>query len=172
MFSTNSAIAAFKKANTQAEEAVRELQRDGFDMKKVSIVGMRTDVLIAEADSNLCGAYERMLAGSGLLVETAADGLDCWSKRRARCPDSLMIDMDLLWGGSDGVLARLREDSNVEVRPEVFVTGDESPEILSQRAGIAVGRCFQKPLEMSAVLDSICDAFSSEDEITFLGVRV
>ena len=133
---------------------------------------MRTDVLIAEADTNLCGAYERMFAGSGLLVETAADGLDCWSKLRARCPDALMIDVDLLWGGSDGVLARLREDSDEAVSPEIFVTGDAPPEILSKRAGVAVGRCFQKPLEISAVLDSICNAFSSDAEITFLGVRV
>ena len=133
---------------------------------------MRTDVLIAEADASLCGAYERMFAGSGLLVETAADGLDCWSKLQARCPDALMIDVDLLWGGSDGVLARLREDSIEAVSPEVFVTGDEPPEILSRRAGVAVRRCFQKPLAMAAVLDSICDVFSSDTQTTLLGVRV
>ncbi len=133
---------------------------------------MRTDVLIADADASLCGAYERMFAGSGLLVETAADGLDCWSKLRARCPDALMIDVDLLWGGSDGVLARLREDSDEALSPEIFVTGDEPPEILSRRAGVAVGRCFQKPLEMGTVLNSICDAFSTDAEITLLGVRV
>jgi DNA-binding response OmpR family regulator len=128
--------------------------------------------LIAEADANLCGAYERMFAGSGLLVETAVDGLDCWFKLQARCPDALMIDMDLLWGGSDGVLARLREDSDQAVNPEVFVTGDEPPDVLSIRAGVALGRCFQKPLEMRTVLNSICDVFSSDAEITLLGVRV
>ena len=133
---------------------------------------MRTDVLIAETDTKLCAAYERMLSGSGLLVETAVDGLDCWSKLRARRPDALMIDVDLLWGGSDGVLARLREDSDEAVSPEVFVTGDDPPEILSSRAGVAVGRCFQKPLVMGAILNSICDAFSSDAEITLLGVRV
>ena len=168
MLNENLAVAPFEKR----EEGDEKHQNNDVNMKQSSVVVMRTDVLIAEADAKLCVAYERMLAGSGLLIETAVDGLDCWSKLRARCPDALMIDMDLLWGGSDGVLARLREDSNVEVRPEVFVTGDESPEILSRRAGVAVGRCFQKPLEMSAVLDSICDAFSSEAEIALLGVRV
>ena len=133
---------------------------------------MRTDVLIAEADSNLCGVYERMFAGSGILVETAADGLDCWSKLQTRCPDALMIDVDLLWGGSDGVLARLREDSNEAVNPEVFVMGDDSPEVLSRRVGISATRCFQKPLEISEVLNSICDVFSVDPEITLLGVRV
>ena len=121
---------------------------------------MRMDVLIAEADTNLCGFYERLFAGSGLRVETAADGLDCWTKLRATSPDALMVDIDLLWGGSDGVLARLREDSHVSAPPEIFVTGDESPEVLSSRAGIPVSRCFQKPLEIGIVLNSICDVFS------------
>ena len=35
---TNSVVAVFQ-SHDQAEEAVRELQKDGFDMKKLSIVG-------------------------------------------------------------------------------------------------------------------------------------
>ena len=37
MSKTNSVVAVFK-SHTQAEEAIRELQKDGFDMKKLSIV--------------------------------------------------------------------------------------------------------------------------------------
>ena len=122
---------------------------------------MKTDLLIAEPDAKLCGNYELMFAESGLLVETATDGLDCWSKIRTRCPDALLVDMDLLWGGSDGVLARLREDSDAADAPEIFVTGDDSPEILSKRAGIDVTRCFQKPVEIKMVLNSMCNVFAT-----------
>jgi uncharacterized membrane protein len=38
MFETNSVVAIYE-THTQAEEAVKELQRSGFDMKKMSIVG-------------------------------------------------------------------------------------------------------------------------------------
>ena len=38
MSNTNSVVAVFA-SHDQAENAVRELQRDGFDMKKLSIVG-------------------------------------------------------------------------------------------------------------------------------------
>ena len=38
MAATNSAVAVFH-THAKAEEAVRELQRSGFDMKKLSIVG-------------------------------------------------------------------------------------------------------------------------------------
>ena len=129
---------------------------------------MGTDILIAEADTKLCGTYKHMFDGSGLLVETAADGLDCWTKLRASSPDALMIDVNLLWGGSDGVLARLREDSDGEAYPEVFVMGDDPPGCSLGRVGIAAERCFRKPLEMGTVVDSICDVFASDEEITFL----
>ena len=35
---TNSVVAVFESHGT-AEEAIRQLQKDGFDMKKLSIVG-------------------------------------------------------------------------------------------------------------------------------------
>jgi uncharacterized membrane protein len=38
MSKTNSVVAVFQ-SHDQAEEAIRELQKDGFDMKKLSIVG-------------------------------------------------------------------------------------------------------------------------------------
>ena len=38
MFNTNSVVAVFE-SHDQAEDAIRELQKDGFDMKKLSIVG-------------------------------------------------------------------------------------------------------------------------------------
>ena len=38
MSNTNSVVAVFE-SHDQAEEAIRELQKDGFDMKKLSIVG-------------------------------------------------------------------------------------------------------------------------------------
>ncbi len=38
MSCTNSVVATFKN-HAQAEEAIRDLQQDGFDMKKLSIVG-------------------------------------------------------------------------------------------------------------------------------------
>ena len=38
MLKTNSVVALFN-LHTQAEEAVKQLQQDGFDMKKLSIAG-------------------------------------------------------------------------------------------------------------------------------------
>jgi uncharacterized membrane protein len=48
---TNSVVAIFA-SHTQAEEAVRELQKDGFDMKMLSIVGKDY-----HTDENVVGYY-------------------------------------------------------------------------------------------------------------------
>jgi len=58
MFSTNSVVASFK-SHEEAEEAIRELQQDGFDMKKLSIVGKD-----AHTEEHVVGYYtsgDRML---------------------------------------------------------------------------------------------------------------
>jgi CRISPR/Cas system type I-B associated protein Csh2 (Cas7 group RAMP superfamily) len=51
MSNTNSVVAVFE-SHEQAEDAIRELQKDGFDMKKLSIVG--TDV---HTDEHVVGYY-------------------------------------------------------------------------------------------------------------------
>lgn len=117
---------------------------------------MRTGLLIAEGDTELRGMYCRLSSALGLHVEAAADGLECWTKMRAHRPDALVVDMEIRWGGSDGVLACLREDSDSAAALAIFVTGDDRPEVLSRRFGIPLGQCFQKPFRFSTLLDSVC----------------
>ena len=117
---------------------------------------MRTDLLIAEADTTLRDAYESLFGKLGIQVETAADGLECWKTLQRRNPDVLVLDMDMPWGGGEGVLARLKEDCEESLNPAIFLTGVDSPQVLSSRYGIAVGSCFQKPFRPSELLESVC----------------
>jgi hypothetical protein len=62
--SKNNSVVAIYKSHTEAEEAVKELQRSGFDMKKLSIVGR--DV---HTDEHVIGYYnagDRMKFWGGL----------------------------------------------------------------------------------------------------------
>jgi uncharacterized membrane protein len=69
MSATNSAVAVFQ-SHAKAEEAVRELQKNGFDMKKLSIVGKDY-----HTDEHVVGYYN------------AGDRMMYWGKAGA------------LWGG-------------------------------------------------------------------------
>src|SRR3954470_3018199 len=70
-------------------------------------------VLIADPDQLLVASYREFLAGEGFEVATAADGLDCMAKLRSFAPDVLVLEPAQLWGGGDGVLARLREEADL-----------------------------------------------------------
>ena len=74
MTKTNSVVAIYE-THTQAEEAVKELQRSGFDMKKMSIVGKDY-----HTDENVVGYYN------------AGDRMKYWGKQGA------------FWGGLWGML--------------------------------------------------------------------
>jgi len=74
MLETNSVVAIYG-AHAQAEEAVKELQRSGFDMKKMSIVGKDY-----HTDENVVGYYN------------AGDRMKYWGKQGA------------FWGGLWGML--------------------------------------------------------------------
>jgi hypothetical protein len=75
MMTKNSAIVAIYKSHSEAEIAVKELQRSGFDMKKLSIVGRDY-----HTDENVVGYYN------------AGDRMKYWGKAGA------------FWGGIWGLL--------------------------------------------------------------------
>ena len=141
-------------------------------MREMRSKKMKTDLLIAEANTNLRELYERFFGEMGIRVETAFDGLECWAKLLEFAPDVLVLDMDLLWGGGDGVLARLRNDRDEKLSPTVFITGFDSPISMSRRFGIAIENCLQKPFEPGELLESVCAFVDADAAITFLGYPV
>lgn len=122
---------------------------------------MHTDLLIADADAELRELYERLSFILHCHVETAADALDCWHKLRRLSPDVLLIDVQIPWGGGDGVVFRLREDLQGAALPIVFVTGTDPPEILSRQTGVPAVQCFQKPFRLSTLLECIGSAVAA-----------
>lgn len=83
----------------------------------------RTSVLVASANATLQTAARRFLARYHAHVETAATGLDCVEKLRQSPPELLLVDDDLLWGGMDGVVAHIREETIPQ--PTVIVISEK-----------------------------------------------
>jgi two-component system phosphate regulon response regulator PhoB len=111
---------------------------------------MKQAVLIAESDTELSEAYQRFLVRHGYAVETAAHGLDCLEKLRRTTPAAVVLDLELLWGGSDGVLAWLRDE------------GPQVPVILTATAGNTANDIeppaaafLPKPFALKALLESV-----------------
>jgi DNA-binding response OmpR family regulator len=87
-------------------------------------------VLVVDQERYLRQRYEILLASHGYDVRTAASGLDCLDKLRWFAPDVLILDLHVLWGGGEGVLAAMRDDGCLEQVP-VLLTMMASSEIVT-----------------------------------------
>ena len=116
---------------------------------------MRPVVLVTNGNAELCQIYSRFLAKRGYEVETSTDGLDCLAKLRRLRPAALVLDQELRWGGSDGVLACLREESQMPWVPVVLTTTASSSELLSELLEPPVVQCLEQPFPLTALLESV-----------------
>jgi CheY-like chemotaxis protein len=113
---------------------------------------MKAHVLLASTDKYLTETVRRFCASCGYEIDTALGGLECLTKLRRRPPAALVLDIELPWGGGDGVLAQLREDVNTRLVPVVLVSGAASFEPLSTRVIPPVVGFFQKPVPLAGLL--------------------
>ena len=96
------------------------------------------DAILLIADNNVRRRSElrHFFSSSGILVATAADGLECLATLLALEPDVLVIALEIPWGGGDGVIALVNEGLPIGRNPFVLVIGDAPAETLSARAGV------------------------------------
>ncbi|QDV35224.1 response regulator [Tautonia plasticadhaerens] len=112
---------------------------------------MPAQLLVAESDSVLRGLYAAYFRAIGFEVETADDGLRCLDLLREDRHDALVIDMDLRWGGGDGVLSWLAGDESHRPRA-VVALGSSTPAELSLLLGLPERDCLQKPAHASSLV--------------------
>ncbi|MGE5191332.1 MAG: response regulator [Deltaproteobacteria bacterium] len=79
-------------------------------------------LLATDADPYMRQIYHQYFPNFGFEIATASDGVDCLSAMREFHPDALVLDLELLWGGAEGVLADLRENSQAPPIPVVLTT--------------------------------------------------
>ncbi len=112
---------------------------------------MKQTMLIADGDAELCDVYRRFSTERGYEVETSADGLDCVRKLRQVTPAVLVLDLELPWGGGDGVLGWLREEPQFLPSRVVLTSAEASAYILDSLASPPV-ETLTKPFPLSALL--------------------
>jgi chemosensory pili system protein ChpA (sensor histidine kinase/response regulator) len=125
---------------------------------------MKPALLIVEGDATLCAIYQKYLTDHGYEVETARDGLSCLAKLRQAMPAVLVLDRELHWGGGDGVLAWLREQSLPSEVPVVLTsTGVGS---LDGAIDIKppVVKFLPKPFTLTELLNSVRAAVAKQED--------
>jgi two-component system phosphate regulon response regulator PhoB len=119
---------------------------------------MKPTLLIADGDAELCDIYRRIITERGYHVETAVDGLDCMAKLRRVKPAAVVLDLELPWGGGDGVLAWLREDKAASGAAVILTaTAARSIDALMVSEPPVVGY-LHKPFALPALLEKVRSA--------------
>jgi DNA-binding response OmpR family regulator len=112
-------------------------------------------VLIADPDESLQASYREALAREGFEVATATDGLDCMAKLRSFAPDVLVLEPAQLWGGGDGVLARMGEEADVPPAKVLVLSDRRDLDRLGREASLAIGEYQIKPVLPDRLVERI-----------------
>jgi two-component system OmpR family response regulator len=123
---------------------------------------MKPTLLLAEGDAELCDIYRRFLTQRGYEVETASDGLDCLEKLRRLRPTAVVLDRELRWGGGDGILAWLREESTRFVVPVVLTATTSTPAGIAEDIKPPVVTFLSKPFTLTELLESVRAAVANK----------
>ncbi len=112
---------------------------------------MNRTMLIAEGDAEVCDLYRRFSTQRGYQVETSLDGLDCVRRLRRATPNVLVLNLELHWGGGDGVLGWLREEPQFLPEKVVLTWAETSAHILKRLILPPVVKPLAKPFPLSAL---------------------
>jgi len=116
---------------------------------------MKPTLLIADRDPQFSDLLQNFLSGRGYKVEAASDGLECVAKLQRTTPAAVVLDLELLWGGGDGVLSWLREEPTNSGLPVILTaTAGAYPEVIAD-VGPPVVRFLVKPFSLSTLLESV-----------------
>jgi DNA-binding response OmpR family regulator len=118
-------------------------------------------VLLAEANRPLREIYDGFLSAHSFQVDLADNGLQCVAKLRHFVPELLILDLNLPWGGGDGVLACLREDPRLLPKRILLTSARESAHIADILASPPSIRALTKPFPLAALLErAALDSFT------------
>lgn len=82
-------------------------------------------IVVADQDDSFLEPFQSVLRARGHEVATVSDGLSCLNALRDFEPDVLAISSNLLWGGSEGVLSVMQEDSALRNLPVLLLQADQ-----------------------------------------------
>lgn len=116
---------------------------------------MSIHVLIADPDEYLLDNFRAYLERCGFEVSTAATGLECLEMLRESSPDVLVIEPSILWGGGDGVLTMMHEESDIPLIPVIVLTYGRDRGMLYRLAPFKIDDYQVKPISSQQLVKRI-----------------
>ena len=121
--------------------------------KQVPCRKAKPHILIADSDCWLLDVVRQFLLSHGYEVEVATGGVDSLEKIRSGSALILVLDLDLQWGGGDGVLALMRDDPRLHTIPVILTSSRSVPN--EECRSSPVVNLLEKPYTPDALFDAI-----------------
>jgi len=116
---------------------------------------MKPQLLFALRDAGLGELYQRFFSERGYQVKVVSSGLECMDRLREGDFAALVLDWELLWGGSDGILEWLREEWAYQALPVVLLTTRLASSRLSEQFRPPVVHSCEKFGSLQMLLESV-----------------
>ncbi len=113
-------------------------------------------ILIAARNRCTLKSYADGLGARGVLVATASSGLECIGSLRAAVPDVLVLELNLLWGGEDGVLSMIADEPKLRPQCVMIMAQTRNPAALYRLSGFQVDDYQTSPLSVDDLANRIC----------------
>lgn len=114
---------------------------------------MKLNLLIVDTDNQLIARCREWCSLKCIALRHAPSGLACLKALRQYPPDVLVLAIDLPWGGGDGVLQVMSEESALSKIPVILIEGEFSAAYpRGVLPGNVVGR-LSKPFEVESLLE-------------------
>jgi DNA-binding response OmpR family regulator len=126
---------------------------------------MKPTLLFADSDAGFCDFYQKVITARGYEVETASDGLDCLAKLRRATPAAVVLDLELPWGGGNGVLAWLREERATSGVAVILTSTAWPPQDGTEVNEPPVTGFLLKPFTLTALLEKVRFAVATGQEM-------
>lgn len=114
-------------------------------------------ILIADADRNFLESFQSYMWDCGHDAEFATTGLECSAILYRFIPDVLIIERDLLWGGCDGILAKMRDSADLSRIPVIILASDPQ-EAAAKLASPNIVARMKKSCQLRDALEQILSA--------------
>lgn len=124
---------------------------------------MSMHLIVADSDEGVLEGCKHYASLQGMVLRTARGGVECLDELRRSPPDVLVLDLDLPWGGGDGVLSVMQDDESLAGIPVVLL--DRNLKIGAGPGRFpanVVGRLI-KPLDAATLFESIYSAADCRD---------
>jgi CheY-like chemotaxis protein len=104
-------------------------------------------LLVALSDERSLKRVGGLLKRCGYEVEAASTGIECMAKFCKSPPEVLILDQELNWGNSAGILALMRTADEVPTIPVVLITSEGLDQLPDAYLTPPIVRWIRKPID-------------------------